>query len=142
MQEQQQQQSAAEAAVDVEEQHVAGDGGKLLTVEQILAADDRKVLDVDIEEWGGTMRFKQMSAQQALDFAQLAGDPAKRQQAMVRIMFETAIDENGGRLFTEEAHLAGLLDRNVKVFIRLQSILLDFNGLGDAEEAVDQEKND
>jgi hypothetical protein len=118
---------------------------KFLTPDEILAADDRKFLEVEIPEWGGWVRFRQMTAAEAIEFTDSINKPGKtNNNGMVRIVAACLVDENGKRMFTD-LNMDKLKSRNIKVFLRAQKTLLEFNGFKDEEQqiaAVAAAKND
>lgn len=80
----------------------------LLSKEAILAADDRPTVDVDVPEWGGTVRVRGLTGAErdAYEVA-LAGvrpDGSKRLNLVnvrARLISMTVVDELGVRVFTD-----------------------------------------
>jgi len=113
----------------------------LLTRDAILGADDRPTVDVEVPEWGGTVRVRGLSGAErdAYEVA-LAGvrpDGSRRLNLVnvrARLIAMTVVDEDGARMFTDadaEAlgaksgtamqrvfetaqHLSGLTDEDVE----------------------------
>jgi hypothetical protein len=122
---------------------------RLLSADEILGADDLDYIDVLVPEWTppgqepASVRLRSMSAGTAMQFAVDVADGQKRQQAMVRLLVECAIGEDGEPLFAEE-HLEALQSKSFKVFQRLQNEALKLNGFAteEGEEEGEAEKND
>jgi len=111
---------------------------KFLTAEEILGKSDFEFIEVDIPEWGGTIRFKALSADEAITFTE-GVKGAFKNSAFVRIVALCAVDADGKRLFTDN-QMGALRQKSVKVFKRLQDVLLKLNGFTDDEEQAP--KND
>ena len=76
-------------------------GTTLLTAPEILAADDRQVIDVKVPEWGGTVRLMELSGGEAIDFTEsLQGDKNSkaRNMAIINIVKLCVVDEKGAPL--------------------------------------------
>lgn len=104
----------------------------LLTKTAILDAQDLKHEDVEVPQWGGTVRVRTMTGAERDEFRTLAASfeggipPAKFAAILLAL---TCIDENGARLFTVEdvdqleEKSAGSVDIPAVVAMRI-------NGLG------------
>lgn len=81
----------------------------LLTKDAILGADDRPTVDVEVPEWGGTVRVRALSGAErdAYEVA-LAGvrpDGSRRINLVnvrARLIALTVVDEAGARMFTDK----------------------------------------
>jgi hypothetical protein len=76
----------------------------LLGKEDILKVQDLKFEDVDVPEWGGTVRVKTMTGTERESFEQdIVGD-GKRNLQNIRAKFLARIicDDNGNRLFGDD----------------------------------------
>jgi hypothetical protein len=81
----------------------------LLSKEAILAADDRPTMDVEVPEWGGTVRVRALSGAErdAYEIA-LAGirpDGTRRPNLVnvrARLIALTVVDEAGARMFSDK----------------------------------------
>jgi hypothetical protein len=78
-----------------------------LSKEQILAAKDLEYEDVEISEWGGTVRIRGMSAAdrdeiESLYFSTDDGKPKDMRLLRSRILVLSLVDENDQRLFKFE----------------------------------------
>jgi len=83
---------------------------KLLTKAEILAASDLKFVEIDVPEWGGTVRVSQVNAADRCTLQALILDKdgkPKSQTHINRIMTVglcalACVDEDGNKLFTED----------------------------------------
>lgn len=108
---------------------------KILTADDILAANDLTIIKIEVPEWGGTVCFKTMPADEFIRFQQMADTPAK-DSAWVKILSLCACDEKGNLLFTAQ-QLGMLKTKSTAVFLRLQKQLLALNGIEDkTKEAI------
>ncbi len=125
----------------------------LLTAEDILGSEDLDYVDVEVLEWtpgykpGGRVvkarkiRLQVMSANQAMGFAAEQKDDAKRRAAMIRLVRDCAVNENGERLFTTD-QLDALLKKNFRVFQLLQDHAMVLNGFATEDDDEGGEGND
>lgn len=85
----------------------------LLTADQILNAEDLVTEDVEVPEWGGTVRVRMMTGAERDAFeaslAQQKGKSVRTNLANLRarLVAKTAVNAEGKRLFTDEQ--AGVL---------------------------------
>lgn len=117
-----------------------------LTTEDILAADDSELKPVTIPEWkkngaDGLAYLKVMSAKDAMRFGELMADPARRPDAMLRLVGFCLVNAKGERLMPD-AMLEKFREKSVKVYMRLQKIALELNGFTDDEKATESAKKD
>lgn len=78
---------------------------KLLSAEQILEAQDLPTVDIDVPEWGGTVRLQALTGVEREAFHLAARDqkllsPDAPNVTALLVSF-SARDESGGRLFTD-----------------------------------------
>ncbi|WP_327268814.1 phage tail assembly chaperone [Streptomyces sp. NBC_01218] len=108
----------------------------LLTADQITAADDRSWEDVDVPEWGGTVRVLCLSGtdrnayQQSLVVLGPNGSVQRMnmQDQMARLLAKSLVDENFQRLFTDK-DIKALGAKNGAVLHRLSEIAQRLSGL-------------
>lgn len=80
----------------------------LLSRDAILAAEDRPTEDVDVPEWGGTVRLRALSGAErdAFETSMLdqRGKPtaARLQNFRARLLAASIVGEDGQRLFTDK----------------------------------------
>ena len=109
----------------------------LLTKEAILAAKDLRCVDVDVPEWGGSVRLRPMNG---ADRERLQGY-AKNDlnKFAVRLLSECVVSEDGQKVFTHE-DIDSLLSKNGAVIDRLALKCMELNGLA-ADSVEKAEKN-
>lgn len=115
-----------------------------LTREQILGADDLRTKAVDVPEWGGPVRIRELSARESADWVARSNDPdvpqAERGLVTISLMLVlSVIDGEGKRIFTDE-DIAALQAKNPEAIRRVFDACLAFNG-ATAEELAALEKN-
>lgn len=113
---------------------------KLLTAEEIIAADDIKTEVVEVPEWGGAVTLRMMSGAEAVEFVkavQADKTGASTSQA-IKIVGLSAVDGEGKPLFSEH-QLRLLQKKSLKALMRLQNKALEINGLS-AEEGEKTKK--
>lgn len=104
----------------------------LLSKTAILGADDLKHEDVEVPQWGGTVRVRMMNGSERDEFRTAiagSGDVVPVGRFSAALLAATCVDEHGRRLFTMgdvealQAKSAASLDAPAQVAMRL-------NGLG------------
>lgn len=117
----------------------------LLNKEAILAADDVQFEDVEVPEWGGTVRVRGMTGkdrdQYELWYAQQnqkKGEKLTLENIRAKLVSMTAIDEQGNLLFTEK-DVAALGNKNGMVLDKVFQVARKLNGMGaDTEEELEK----
>jgi hypothetical protein len=110
----------------------------LIDKDSILAANDLKSIDVEVPEWGGSVRVKEMTAAEVVDFWEECRDDAGKivaariQPALLR---RALVNEAGERMFDAET-VAGLMKKSMVVISRLFAEAQKVNGMGAPEEQV------
>jgi len=104
---------------------------KLLTAQDIFDCDDIGFVDVDVPQWGGTVRVRALTAKEAMTFL---GEG--KQESMVILVARCVINEDGDRLFTD-AQISKLKEKAFSAFIKIQKEAMRLNGL-----SSDEAKND
>lgn len=113
-----------------------GEVKKYLTATEIIEAKDIEIVDVDVPEWGGIVRLRAMSGEEAVTFVEsLKGQLAT---SSARIIASCAVDEDGKHLFTFE-QVEQIKKKSLKAIMRLQKEALRINGL--TEEGTAATKN-
>lgn len=111
----------------------------LLDKAAILAAADIKTEDVDVPEWGGTVRVRTMSGTQRDAFgAALLGPDGKPDMSQYRagMVAASVVGEDGVLLFSSE-DVKALGAKSAKALDRVFAVADRLNGMsGDAIEAA------
>lgn len=111
----------------------------LLTKDAILGSDDRPTVDVEVPEWGGTVRVRALSGKERdayeVALAGVRSDGSRRPNLVnvrARLIAMSCVDENGDRLFTDsdvEALGAKSATAMTRVFVAAQRL----SGLSDED---------
>lgn len=90
-----------------------------LNRDDIVKANDRKLIEVDVPEWGGSVFLGKMSLSDLLDFwgsnYDEDGKPKKKDMdVMLDLLLRSLMDKNGGRLFEDtDRHILAAKDSEV-----------------------------
>ena len=110
----------------------------LLTKSAILAADDLKTEDVDVPEWGGTVRVCAFSGRErdAFEASLVRGDGKDRKVDLTnmraRLVALTVVDDSGQKVFTQDdVDLLGA--KSGAALDRVFSVAQKLNGLSGAD---------
>lgn len=119
---------------------------RLLNKAAILLADDLKHEDVEVPEWGGTVRVRVMTGAERDEFrtsiaTEEGSVPVGR--FSVALLAATLIDEQGARLFTME-EIDQLAEKSGTSIDKPALVAMRLNGLGGGavEEAVKNSEGD
>lgn len=111
---------------------------KLLSRSEILKADDLPTKDVEVPEWGGTVRVRSMTAA-ARDALEEAYRQARRdgEPVSLRALYAQAciVDENGNPVFVE-ADIEALGKKSADALDRVYEAIVSLNKL--APEHVEE----
>ena len=113
-------------------------GLKLLNADEILGKDDSQYEDVDVPEWGGTVRVRSLTADERDAFdesiTKLSGNGKGQTREIImkgiraKLVSRSLIDDKGDRLFTD-AQVETLGKKNATVLDRLFAIAQRLSGL-------------
>lgn len=99
----------------------------MLNRDQILSAQDLAYEDIEIPEWGGTVRLRALTGREVEALSKDTGDVGVVRRALGFCL----VDENMTRLFSDE-DMDQLWDKNASTLLRLGVIALKLSNL-DAE---------
>src|SRR5574340_159071 len=101
-----------------------------LTKKQILEAQDLKFQDVEVPEWGGTVRVATMTARERDAYERVFGDIKDGMDVSIRASLCAAciVDETGKPVFTKE-DLAALGQKSGAALGRVFDAAVDLNGM-------------
>lgn len=106
----------------------------LLSKEQILSADDLPSEDVEVKEWGGSVRVRALTGFERdrfeLSVTQDARGKRNLDNVRARLVSLSLVDEEGKRMFTE-AEVKALGAKSAKALDRLFDVARRLSGLGD-----------
>lgn len=136
-----------------------GNGVAFLNAKQILDSSDLSYDTVEVKEWGGNVRIRELSGSEREEFDGTISKLHRRvavggrkgreesdttveilaEKARIRLCFLTIVNESGERLFKTESQLAALGRKSSKALGRIYDASAKLSGLGaDAvEEAAD-----
>jgi len=121
----------------------------LLSKEAILSVDDRQFEDVEVPEWGGSVRVRGMSgrerdAYEASIIDQRGGErKVVLANARAKLIAKCVIDENGTLMFTQD-DLRALGGKSAKALERLFDKARELSGMseGDVERLAENFEDD
>jgi hypothetical protein len=104
-----------------------------LTKEQILNADDLKFVELEVPEWGGTVRIKTLTAGERDRLESImfpGGDTSKVNTKNVRALVASLaiVDDKGERLFSEK-EIGELAKKSAKAMDRVFTAAQELNGI-------------
>src|SRR5206468_2572726 len=99
---------------------------KYLTAAEILAKNDVSFIEMDVPQWGGTIRFRSLTGDEAIEFGELLRDEATKENGIIRLFTISVVDDQGDRIFTE-GDIRKLRKKSWAVFLKAQTRLLEFN---------------
>ena len=105
----------------------------MLTREQILQADDLRSVDVDVPEWGGTIRVRVATGRERAKFQQIVGNAKDGMPAnfMERFVATCAVDEKGQPLFTGGDDVKELSEKSAVALTKVFNAAAELNGMTD-----------
>lgn len=106
-----------------------------LSRDQIISANDARTESVEVPEWGGTVRVKEMSASARDAFEQsLLGKDRKPSLSDARAKLAAACicDENGDLLFSQ-SDVATLGRKSARALDRVIGVIQRINAMSDVE---------
>lgn len=103
-----------------------------LSKEQILKANDLKIIELDVPEWGGVVRIQTMTGTARQQFQEALNVPKGKmpKHMMEALLVATLIDDNGGPLFSVD-DIAELAKKSSIAIQRVWEAAADLNGLTD-----------
>ena len=106
-----------------------------LTKDQILGAVDFKYEEVDVPEWGGSVRLRGLSASERDEFEASIGVTQDLTNMRSRLVVNCLTDEEGNRLFkNSEAKQLG--DKNANVVNILFDMCRHLSGMSDDDLGI------
>jgi len=112
---------------------------QLLSKDQILNASDRSFREVEVPEWGGTVRVGSMTAAERDAFeasmvdARGKGKTSKTlENFRARFVAKCVVDEDGQRLFSD-SDIVALGGKSAAVLSKLFDVAREVNGMTEAD---------
>jgi hypothetical protein len=111
----------------------------LLTREDILGAPDRRTEDVEVPEWGGTVRVRALSGTERdayeAGIVQIRGDGSRSftlANARARLVSLALVGEDGNRIFSE-TDITALGEKSATALERVFDVARRLSGLGEED---------
>jgi len=104
---------------------------KVLTAEAILSADDKRIVSVEVPEWGGIVYLRTITGRERDEFESAALDASKRGDLRGLRAFLLALcicNEDGERIFKDD-DAPKLAQKNAAVLDRLFTRAQELNAL-------------
>lgn len=116
----------------------------LLTKDAILKADDLKTEDVEVPEWGGSLRLRALTGAERDTLEESLVEQKGKHQKMnmlnfrAKLVASSAVDEKGHRIF-DEKDIRALSNKNAGALDRLAAVASKLSGMSpeDVEELTD-----
>jgi hypothetical protein len=105
---------------------------KILSIRDIAQAQDIKTKDVEVPEWGGVVRLRSMTAEEAVDF--LASVKNNRAENVPQIIKRCAINEDGTKMINSDEDLAVLKGKSMSAMVKVGQAALVLNGFTEENE--------
>lgn len=111
----------------------------LLGKDQILAAEDLPYRDVEIPEWGGTVRVRTMTGGERDAFEaslyEKVGEELKyrREHFRAKLLSKVIVDDKGARLFSDK-DIEQLSGKSARALNRLFDVAQEINGISREEQ--------
>ena len=108
----------------------------LITKDAILAAQDIKSEDVEVAEWGGSVRVRELCAADLLGFWDACRDvDGKLMHVRIQpaLLARAVVGDDGAPLFTD-ADVCDLMKKSARIIGRVFEVAQKLNGIGQEEE--------
>lgn len=110
-----------------------------LSADAILGADDRAWEDVEVPEWGGTVRVRELSGTERDKFeggfVGKNGKDVKYEEFRARLAGLSMVDEAGKRLFRTDAEVKRLGEKSAAALQRVVDVAVRLSGLSEDDVA-------
>jgi hypothetical protein len=101
-----------------------------LSKKQILEAQDRRYVVVDVPEWSGKVRLVSLNADQSLKLERLIKKAEKEDSEvnpLASMLVYSIVDEQGQQIFTSAEDVKGLGEKDPAVLVRLIEAMKTLN---------------
>lgn len=111
----------------------------VLTKDQILGAVDFNFVEIEVPEWGGTVRIRGLSAAERDQFEARLGVSNDLTNMRARLVVSCLVDDDGNRIF-KDSEARELGNKNAAVMTRLFDEVRNLSGMSDEALGI-AEKN-
>lgn len=111
-----------------------------LSRDQILGADDRKTDEVEVPEWGGSVRIRSMSGAELQEYVRAVAetkDEVDNVDDVLLLVHFSIVDDSGNRLFPAKDDVKLLAEKNIHVLNKIAQACMGVNGLDQKEVVAD-----
>ena len=99
----------------------------ILNKAAILAANDKKMVEIEVSEWGGIVKVRVMSGTERDRFeAEFVGGNKSVDMVRAKLVAKCLCDEDGNRLFTEQ-EIPALGEKSASVLDKLFTACMKLN---------------
>ena len=106
----------------------------ILGKDAIFGITDLEYTELDVPEWGGTIRLQSLTGADANAIGAMSQKDVFTSDALVRLVIMSVVDAEGNKVFTDD-NRDELNKRNAQVLIRIGQAALKLNGL--SKEAIE-----
>jgi hypothetical protein len=107
---------------------------KILTIDDIFEVKDTRFLEIEVPEWGGSIRVAALSAGDMIDFVESNSGPAQK-TAGIRLIILSLVDEQGNRIGKPEM-IERFRKRDTRAMNRVVDALMELNDMNLSEKAI------
>ena len=112
--------------------------GLITNCEEILNRDDFTFEELEVPEWGGTIRIRSLSGNERTKITNMVQKRKDGDGMFEQVVIFAAVDENGKRIFRDD-HLAALKEKSATVSQRIGQKVLELSGFTNPTENVPEE---
>jgi len=109
--------------------------GLITNCEEILNRDDFTFEELEVPEWGGTIRIRSLSGNERTKITNMVQKRKDGDGMFEQVVIFAAVDENGKRIFRDD-HLAALKEKSASVTQRIGSKILELSGFNNPADSV------
>lgn len=118
----------------------------ILSKSDILNANDREYVDMEIPEWNGMIRIYVMSLRERMALEGLVGvkdskndskpESASSHQEKIMYLLRICLKDSEGKNLFDKKEISSLLDKDSKVIYRIFEKCIEVNNLGSTDVGV------
>ena len=109
--------------------------GLITNCEEILSKDDFTFEEMEVPEWGGTIRVRSLSGDERTKITQMAQQRKDGDGMFEQVIIFAVVDENGKHVFRAD-HLKALKEKSASVSQRIGQKVLELSGFINPADTV------